>query len=142
VPEEKPQRRTGLVIGGAVAAVAVVAIVATALGVVFTRESKPSDEEQIRQVIASMVDAWNNSDFEKYRQAVCEKNQKDSYFSEEFFLYMTDSRGPIHITVKSVEVKGDTAIAVIDVKLRDAEQTDEDEYVRENGEWKQCSTNK
>lgn len=128
--------------GGVVAAVAVVAIVAAVLVVALTRESKPSDEERIRQFFASAQNAWNNSDFDAFADLTCDKDRQGEDFTESNFRDARVDEGRVEITVKSVEVSGDTAIASVEEKYETEDEPDsvEHDLVREGGEWKVCST--
>ena len=136
------RNRTGLIIGGTAAAVAVVAIIAVV--VLTTRDSKPSDEEQIRAVVAGMEDAWNSSDYQKFRGFVCEDSLAVAVApTEDEFKEQRKGEGRIELEVKGVEITDDEAIVEVEeifAKDEDSTDTEDLELVRENGEWKACFT--
>jgi hypothetical protein len=126
-----------------VAAVAVIAIVATILVVTLggARPAGPSDEEQIRAVVDGFEEAWNRSDFEKFTSLVCAEslNNGDAPAKDEFMEQRRDD-GRIELTVTSVDVHGEKATAKVDEtnpQKHDTKSEDLD-LVRENGKWKAC----
>lgn len=137
--DEPKKNRTPLIIGGvAAAAVAVALIVAVVL--IFILGSKPSDEEQIRSVIASLEDAYNNSDLDALNAHLCEADRDDS--GEDGFGARNNDDGALDVTVNSIEVNGDTAeVNTTDTYANgdDAEETTAT-FVRENGEWRACAS--
>jgi len=140
VPDEAPRRRKGLLIGAIVAAVALVAIVAVVRFLVL-RDVKPSDEEQIRSVLASEEDAWNKSDFDKFWDITCKSVRESDEFKKFDFQNSRDGLGHVVITVKSVEINGDKATAHVELNYENTDDsgTHDEEFVKENGEWKECS---
>ena len=144
VPDSAPRNRKGLIIGAGVAVLALAAIVAgvlvVVLGVFLDREAKPSDEQQIRQVFARGQDAWNDSDFEEFRDITCAAavlgEESESHFRE-----TRDQLGRVEIIVESVQVSGDKATAAVSQHFENDFDLDSDQYpvVREGGRWKMCS---
>jgi len=141
VPDEAPRRRKGLLIGAIVAAVALVAIVAVVRFLVL-RDVKPSDEEQIRSVLTSEYEAWNNSDWDKRWDIACKSAREDRSFTEAQFRYAIGEFGHVVFAVKSVEINGDKATAHVELSLEKTKQSGirDEELVKENGEWKTCQT--
>jgi hypothetical protein len=146
VPDEPPRRRTGLIVGGIVAAFAVIGIVAAVL--IATLGSKttagpsgPTDEEQIRTVVQGFEDAWNNSDFERFKTFICDASLNNGEApAEDEFLEQRDADGRIELTVTSVKVNGGTATATVEeMNPQQHEKKSEDlDLVHENGGWKAC----
>jgi hypothetical protein len=142
VPEQAPRRRTGLIVGGIGAGLAL-SIVAAVLIVTLGRSTPvgPSDEEQIRAVVEGFEDAWNKSDFEKFKGYICARNlQNGDAPTEDKFTEQRSADGPIDLTVTSVQVNGDKATAKVDeMNPQKHEKKSEDlDLVRENGGWKAC----
>lgn len=117
-------------------AAAVVAVVVAVVLVVFVGGSEPSDEDQIRAVAAKLQDAWNHDDLDTTRELHCRERQS--------VVEIDNAKKMPHrvITVKSVEVKGDKAEALVvnDFDPNDEYPPDEGtwDFVRESGRWKVC----
>jgi hypothetical protein len=137
---EGTRRRNGLIIG-MFAAVAAVAIVATVLAVVLAREPKPSDEEQIRAVLTGMANAWNDSDWDQFKSFVCDASlQEGDTPTDEDLQKDRDRDGRSELAVHSLEITGDKASAEVEqtYENKDEPDTEDVDFVRENGEWKLC----
>ena len=141
---DQPARsgKKGLIIGGVVAAIAVVAIAAAVLVVVLTRESKPSDEEQIRAVLTGMQDAWNGENWNEFKGFVCEPSMQDDPPTDEDLQEERDQQGRSELTVKSIEISGDKASASVEQTYENSDEPDTEDvdFVREGDDWKVCFT--
>lgn len=147
VPDGKPARRNGLILG-AVAAVLLIAVGA-AVTVAMTRDGSPggpvgapptttaapSDEEQIEKVVEQFQQAWNGIEYDNLRDVICEEMRADDQFSRANFADMRDMMGELDLSITSIEVRGKTADTVIE---HNGEDPDEITFVREGGEWKWC----
>ena len=120
------------------AAVALDAIVAVVFFV--TRDSKPSDEELIRAAVAAVDDAWNRSDLEALESHVYKEHLRDHALDEDDFQEAREEDGRLTSTVHSVKVTAGKATPNIEQKYenKDESDTNDIEFVRENGEWKYC----
>jgi hypothetical protein len=130
--------RKGLVIAGSAlaAALAMVAV----LIVVTTRPAPAvTDEDQVRAVLAGMNGSYNESNFEAFASHVCaDMLRNNSYEAGWYESRQTD--GPTQITVNSVAVTGDGAVA--NVQFVAANQADpktlDVDFLREGDQWKAC----
>jgi hypothetical protein len=130
-------RRGLLAAGGAVAAVT--ATVVAALTVVMTRAPTATDEDEVRAVLNGMNGSYNRSDFEAFASHVCADMLRGSGY-EAGWHQSRESDGPTQITVNSVDVKGDDAVAsvrFVAANHDDAKTLDID-FLREGAEWKAC----
>ncbi|MDT5184057.1 MAG: hypothetical protein QOI29_2215 [Mycobacterium sp.] len=121
--------------GGALAAA--LAIVA-ALMVVTTRPT-PTDEDQVRRVLAGMNGSYNRSDFEAFASHVCADMLRAGDYEAGWY-QSRKSDGPTQITVNSVDVTGDDAVAnvrFVAANHSDAKTLDVD-FLREGDQWKAC----
>ncbi len=140
-PAQNRRRGNGFVAVGLAAIVIVAIVVIEVLLAVPGRDIKPSDTEQVRQVIAEMSEAWNNSDFAEFRRALCEGNRVQSRFAPNKVRQRRELSGRTETTVESVQVNGDIATAsVTDVyEQEDEPLTREEDFVKESGTWKFCA---
>jgi Tfp pilus assembly protein FimT len=129
-------------VGGIVAAT--IAIVAVVIVLAVPRGTQPSDEQQIRAVVAGMQEAWNRTDFGAYRGYLCKDNQR--FWAE---LGVDDAgattmreRGRAEFTVHSVNVSGARAQASVKEKYSNGDEPPEstEHFVLEEGKWKFCET--
>ncbi|WP_160117978.1 hypothetical protein [Mycobacterium sp. MFM001] len=127
------------IVGGIVAVLAAVAVAVALIATVGSSKPK-SDDEQIRALISQAADT-NSSDVSAFRRLWCTKMQQIIDQVSQAHPDMKPpgggtSHGPI--TVKSVQVNGDKATAVItgtvNGRTRDSQMT----FAKENGEWKLC----
>ena len=108
------------------------------------RGSKPSDEQQIRAVVAGMQEAWNRTDFNAFRDYLCKDNQRfwAALGADNAGATTMRERGRAEFTVHSVDVSGDKARASVKEKYSNGDETPEttEHFVLEEGSWKFCET--
>lgn len=130
--------RKGLFIAGGALAAAL-AIVA-ALMVVTTRPAPTAtDEDQVRRVLEGMNGSYNRSDFEAFASHVCADMLRAGGYEAGWY-QSRKSDGPTQITVNSIDVTGDDAIAnvrFVAANHSDAKTLDVD-FLREGDQWKAC----
>jgi hypothetical protein len=61
--------------------------------------------------------------------------RNDKEFNEKDFLDARSDSGELNLTVESVEVDGDSAMATV---THEGEGADDIDFVREDGSWKWC----
>jgi hypothetical protein len=130
--------RKGLfIVGGALAAA--LAIVA-ALMVVTTRPAPTAtDRDKVRRVLEGMNGSYNRSDFEGFASHVCADMLRAGGYEAGWY-QSRKSDGPTQITVNSVDVTGNDAIAnvrFVAANHSDAKTLDVD-FLREGDQWKAC----
>ncbi len=130
--------RKGLVIAGGALAAAL-AIVA-ALMVVTTRPAPTAtDEDQVRRVLEGMNGSYNRSDFEAFASHVCADMLRAGGYEAGWY-QSRESDGPTQITVNSIDVTGDNAVAnvrFVAANHSDAKTLDVD-FLRAGDQWKAC----
>ncbi len=130
--------RKGLFIAGGALAVAL-AIVA-ALMLVTTRPAPTAtDGDQVRRVLEGMNGSYNRSDFEAFASHVCADMLRAAGYEAGWY-QSRKSDGPTQITVNSVDVTGDDAVAnvrFVAANHSDAKTLDVD-FLREGDQWKAC----
>jgi hypothetical protein len=130
--------RKGLFIAGGALAAAL-AIVA-ALMVVTTRPTPTAtDEDQVRRVLEGMNGSYNRSDFEAFASHVCADMLRAGGYEAGWY-QSRESDGPTQITVNSIDVTGDDAVAnvrFVGANRSDARTLDVD-FLREGDHWKAC----
>jgi hypothetical protein len=130
--------RTGLLIAGGALAAAL-AIVAALMLITTRPAATATDEDQVRAVLAGMNVSYNRSDFDAFASHVCgEMLRAEDY--EAGWYQSRKSDGPTQITVNSVDVTGDGAVAnvrFVAANHADAKTLDID-FLREGAEWKAC----
>ena len=143
VPDDRPPRSKGPLIAGIVGGVVLLAVLAVVLVfVVFKKDAKPlSDDEQIRQLVVAAVDAWNSSDFSKFKDITCRADRDDDDFTEANFKKARKGQGRVEITVKLDKVNGDRATAETETKYEKDDKPDDldQDFLKEGGVWKYCS---
>lgn len=130
--------RNGLfIVGGALA----VALAMVAALILLTTRPAPAatDEDRVRAVLAGMNGSYNRSDFKAFASHVCaDMLRADAY--EAGWYQSRQSDGPTRITVNSVDVTGDDAVA--NVRFVAANHTEaktlDIDFLRDRGEWKAC----
>jgi hypothetical protein len=140
------KRAAALVAGGIIAGIiATVTAAVVVIVVAVTPGPKPSDEQQIRAVVAGMQEAWNRSDFDAFRGYLCKGNQWFwSTIGDSGSAAMTmRQRGRAQFTVNSVQVAGDSAKASVKESYSNGAQPPEttEDFVHEDGKWKVCEPN-
>jgi hypothetical protein len=133
------QRRSqGLFIAGGALAAALAIVVA--LMVVTTRPAPTAtDEDQVRRVLEGMNGSYNRSDFEAFASHVCADMLRAGGY-EAGWHQSRESDGPTQITVNSIDVTGDNAVAnvrFVAANHSDARTLDVD-FLREGDQWKAC----
>lgn len=97
------------------------------------------DEDQVRAVLDGMNAAYNRADFDGFASHLCPTMPKGELF-ESGWQQSRAADGPTRITVSSVDVSGDDAVAV--VRFEAANRTDtktlEIDFERVDAEWKAC----
>jgi len=129
--------RPGLLVSGAVVA----ALPIVAMLIVFSKGPTPTatDADQVRAVLNGMNGSYNRSDFAAFAAHVCEDMLRaDGYKAGWYESRRSD--GPTQITVNSVDVTGDDAVAnvrFVAANHGDAKTLDID-FFREGADWKAC----
>jgi hypothetical protein len=139
-------RRTGVrtIIGHAeamgVKVAAAVLATATGLGLLATAPSSPaSDEDQVRAVLYGMNGSYNRTDFDAFASHLCAGMLQAEGFKAGWYK-SREVDGPTRITVNSVNVKGNNAVANVRFEAAHHEHTKtlDLDFVRESSEWKAC----
>ncbi|MDT5243066.1 MAG: hypothetical protein QOD36_442 [Mycobacterium sp.] len=130
-------RKGLLIFGGALAAAL---MIVAALMVVTARPAlTATDQDRVRAVLEGMNGSYNRSDFDAFASHVCaDMLRADAYEAGWYQSRQTD--GPTRITVNSVDVMGDDAVAnvrFVAANHADAKTLDID-FLREGAEWKAC----
>jgi hypothetical protein len=129
--------RSGLII---VAGAAAVLPIAAVLIVVTTRPAPvATDADQVRTVLAGMNGSYNRSDFDGFASHVCADMLRANGYKAGWY-ESRESDGPTQITVNSIDVTGEDAVAnvrFVAANHADAKTLDID-FLREGAEWKAC----
>ena len=129
--------RPGLLVAGAVAA----ALPIAAVLIVFSTGSTPTatDADQVRAVLNGMNGSYNRSDFEAFASHVCDDMLRANGYKAGWY-ESRKSDGPTQITVNSVDVTGDDAVANVRFVAanRDDAKTLDIDFLREGADWKAC----
>lgn len=145
--DDTPARgKVGLIIG-ALATVLLIAV-GVVVAIVVTRQTpditvtaptttvaEKTDEEQIEVVVEQFAQAWNDKDFAAFEPIVCKDMREAEEFNESDFLAAREDSDEMDISVKSVDVDGDSATASVEA-VGDTER--DIAFVREDGDWKWC----
>ena len=130
--------RTGLFIVGGALAVALAMV--AALMLLTTRPAPAAtDADQVRAVLVGMNRSYNRSDFEAFASHVCADMLRAEAYEAGWY-QSRQSDGPTEITVNSIDVMGDNAVAnvrFVAANHVDAKTLDID-FLREGAEWKAC----
>lgn len=132
-----PGRRTFVVGLAAVAAVIVAVGVAALILVPQTAADPPkSDEDQIREVLSGVVEAYNNADFNKYVSYFCPSERSGLGDASQLRQNRADT-GRLSFDDISIDVTGDTAkvTATATVENEDEPDTQTVDFVKEDGRW-------
>ena len=130
--------RKGLFIAGGALAAAL-AIVAALILVTTRPAPTATDEDQVRRVLEGMNGSYNRSDFEAFASHVCADMLRAGGYEAGWY-QSRKSDGPTQITVNSVDVTGDDAVAnvrFVAANHSDAKTLDVD-FLREGDQWKAC----
>lgn len=95
------------------------------------------DEDAVRAVLQGMNDSYNRSDFGGFAAHLC----ADMLISPAYAAGWYQSRsadGPTRITVNTVSVRGDQALANVRFSATEHDKTLDIEFLREGPEWKAC----
>jgi hypothetical protein len=101
--------------------------------------SAATDEDQVRAVLDGMNGSYNRSDFDTFASHLCAGMLRVDDFEAGWY-ESREADGPTRITINSVDVIGDGAVANVRfeaAKHEDAKTLDVD-FVREGAEWKAC----
>jgi hypothetical protein len=98
-----------------------------------------TDEDQVRAVLNGMNGSYNRSDFTDFASHLCADMLRKAGFEAGWYA-SRKSDGPTQITVNSVDVKGDDAVANVRfVAANRAEaKTLDVEFLRDGAGWKVC----
>lgn len=132
-----PQTPRKFVIGLAAAAAVILAIGVTAVIIAFQRSDPPkSDEDQIRDTLNALADAYNDSDFDTYVTHFCPMERSGLGDASELRQDRSDT-GRLDFEVISIDVTGDTAkvTATATVENEDDPDTETVDFVKEDGRW-------
>jgi hypothetical protein len=130
--------RKGLFIAGGALAAAL-AIVAALMLVTTRAAPTATDGDQVRRVLEGMNGSYNRSDFEAFASHVCADMLRAGGYEAGWY-QSRKSDGPTQITVNSVDVTGDDAVAnvrFVAANHSDAKTLDVD-FLREGDQWKAC----
>jgi hypothetical protein len=119
--------------GAALALTAVVSVVTPAPALA------DADEDQVRAVLSGMNGSYNLTDFGGFASHLCDELLHSASFAADWFKSRSTD-GPTRITVNSVQVIGDDAIANVrfEAANRKDSKTLDVEFLREGAEWKAC----
>jgi hypothetical protein len=130
--------RKGLFIAGGALAAAL-AIVAALMVVTTGPAPTATDEDQVRRVLEGMNGSYNRSDFEAFASHVCADMLRAGGYEAGWYR-SRESDGPTQITVNSIDVTGDDAVAnvrFVAANHSDAKTLDVD-FLRDGDQWKAC----
>jgi len=98
-----------------------------------------ADEDQVRAVLSGMNGSYNKTDFGGFAAHLCAELLHSAGFAANWFKSRS-SDGPTRITVNSVRVIGDDAIANVRFEAANRKDTKtlDVEFLREGAEWKAC----
>jgi hypothetical protein len=125
----------------AAAALAAAALTIAAVLIVVTTRPGPTatDEAQVRAVLHGMNGSYNRSDFEAFASHVCADMLHANGYEAGWY-QSRESDGPTQITVNSVDVTGDDAVA--NVRFVAANRVDpktlDIDFLRDGADWKAC----
>jgi len=127
----------GFLVAGGLAAVLPIAAVL----IVFSKGSAPTgtDADQVRAVLNGMNGSYNRSDFAAFASHVCEDMLRADGYKAGWY-ESRKSDGPTRITVNSVEVTGDDAVANVRFVAANhsGAKTLDIDFLREGADWKAC----
>ena len=118
---------------------AVLAIVTAASVATSAPAVADTDEDEVRTVLDGMNGSYNQTDFSGFASHLCADLLRNAGFAADWFKSRSED-GPTRITVNSVDVRGNEAIA--NVRFEAANRADaktlDVEFLREGAEWKAC----
>jgi hypothetical protein len=130
--------RNGFVIAAGALAAAV-AIVAVLILVTSRPAAAATDEERVRAVLVGMNGSYNQSDFEAFAAHMCADMLRNNSYEAGWY-ESRKSDGPTQITVNSIDVTGEGAVA--NVRFVAANHPDpktlDIDFLREGTQWKAC----
>jgi hypothetical protein len=129
--------RPGLLVAGVVAAALPIAAVLIVFSPGSTRSATAQD--QVRAVLTGMNGSYNRSDFAAFASHVCEDMLRADGYKAGWY-ESRKSDGPTRITVNSVDVTGNDAVANVRFVAanHDSAKTLDIDFLREGVEWKAC----
>lgn len=132
-----PPGRRKLVVGLGAVAAAIVAV-GVAAPIILSRTADPpkSDEDQIREVLSGIVEAYNNSDFNTYVSYFCPSERSGLGDASELRQDRSDT-GRLSFDDISIDITGDTAkvTATATVENEDEPDTQTVDMAKEDGRW-------
>ncbi len=131
--------RSGLLVAGGALAAAASTIVSVVLTVTTAPAPAVRDADQVRAVLDGMNGSYNRSDFAAFASHVCADMLRANGYEAGWY----QSRkfdGPTQITINSVDVTGDDAVANVRFVAanHEAAKTLDIDFLREGPEWKAC----
>jgi|GEM_PF-4898415 len=122
-----------------VAALVAVAVVGWAAPAV---AAPAPDEDAVRTVLNRMNTSYNGMDFGGFAANLCPDMLQSAGFAANWYA-SRKTDGPTKITVNSVSVRGDRAVANVrfEAANRDDPKTLDIDLIRNGGEWKACRYN-
>jgi hypothetical protein len=130
--------RIGLLIA---AGVTVTALTIVALFIAVGARSGPtaSDADHVRAVLDGMNGSYNRSDFAGFASHLCPDMLRANGYEAGWY-QSRSSDGPTQITVNSVDVTGDDAVANVRFQAANHEdiKTLDIDFLREGADWKAC----
>ncbi|MCT7658706.1 Rv0361 family membrane protein [Mycobacterium deserti] len=102
-----------------------------------TPAAAATDADQVRAVLEGMNTSYNRADYDKFSTHLCSEMREAAGFEAGWYA-SRKSDGPTRITVNSVVVVGDGAVANVRFEAADHTETLDVDFVRENASWKAC----
>ena len=101
-----------------------------------------TNEDRVRAVLDGMNGSYNRSDFTDFASHLCADMLRTAGFKAGWY-QSRKSDGPTQITVNSVDVKGDHAVANVRFQAanRAEAKTLDVEFLRDGADWKACRYN-
>ncbi|MCH9759513.1 MAG: nuclear transport factor 2 family protein [Actinomycetia bacterium] len=126
-----------LVIGLAALAAAIVAVGVATLIIASQKADAPkSDEDQIREALSGLVEAYNNSDYDTYVSHICPSERSGLSDASELKQDRSDT-GRLSFDDISIDVTGDTAKVTATATVENEEEPDTEtvDFAKEDGRW-------
>jgi hypothetical protein len=146
-PPRRSHTPVWIVLGAAVAAVVLVGLVLVLAGrgggTLTDRPTAGSAEDQIRQTVANLDDAYNRSDASTLTALTCDQRRESPSFrapSDAELRRMLELTGPETTLVTAIVVTGDRATSNVTTTFArsPSKPSGAEVFVREGGVWKIC----
>jgi hypothetical protein len=121
-------------------AVAILAISAVASVATAGPAPAATDADRVRAVLTTMNNSYNRSDFVEFAAHLCADMLQTPGFAAGWY-QSRRADGPTRITINSVNIAGDDAIANVRFEAAERVKTLDIDFVRENADWKACRYN-